>query len=78
MTMNNKAKTRFMKMVVWFCIAFTALVIVACYVASWFGVDTDSVLTHTCAVFGGELLLTVVLRLLEKEDATQKKKERNG
>lgn len=66
--MNKKAKTRFMKFIVWFCILFTALVIVACYVAAWFGVDMDSVLTHTCAVFGGELLLTVVLRLLEKDD----------
>lgn len=76
--MNKKSKTRFMKMVVWFCIAFTALVIGACYVAAWFGVDTDSVLTHTCAVFGGELLLTVVLRLLEKEGSTKEKKEGNG
>lgn len=76
--MNKKSKTRFMKMVVWFCIAFTALVIVACYVAAWFGVDTDSVLTHTCAVFGGELLLTVVLRLLEKESPAKEKKEGNG
>lgn len=65
--MNRKAKTRFLTRMVRFCVGFTAVVIVACYVAAWFGVDMDSVLTHTCAVFGGELLLSALLRLLEKE-----------
>ncbi len=76
--MKKKSKARFMKVIVWTCIGFTALVILACYVAAWFGVDTDSVLTHTCAVFGGELLLTVVLRLLEKEEKNNESKEGNG
>ena len=65
--MNQKTKTRFMTRIVRFCIGFTAVMIVACYVASWFGVDTDHVLTITATVFGGELLLTVVLELLKKD-----------
>ena len=73
--MNQKAKTRFMTRVVRFCIGFTAVMIVACYVARWFGVDTSHELTVTATVFGGELLLTVVLRLTEKEP---EKKEGGG
>ena len=65
--MPQKAKTRFMTRMVRFCIGFTAFMIIACYVARWFGVDTSHELTITATVFGGELLLTVVLKLLEKD-----------
>ena len=65
--MNQKTKTRFMTRIVRFCIGFTAVMIVACFIARWFGVDTSHELTITATVFGGELLLTVVLELLKKE-----------
>lgn len=64
--MNKRESTRFMKRMVRFCLGFTAAVVAACYVAAWHRVDTGNVLASTCTVFGGELLLTLVLRLLEK------------
>ncbi len=65
----KREQTRFLKTIVWTCIRFLMLMFVACYVAAWFGVDTDSILTHACTVFGGELLLAVVLKLSGDKDA---------
>jgi len=76
--MNKKEHTRFLKKIVVFCIGFTGAVIIACYVAAWFAVDTgiiNSVMTYTCAVFGGELLLSAVLRMAEIPWRGQPKKE---
>ncbi len=73
--MKEQTKARFLKSIVWTCIRFTMAVIVACYVAAWFGVDTDSVLTHTCTVFGGELLLSAVLKLAGDKDEAKGSKD---
>jgi hypothetical protein len=64
---SEKSKMRFLKKIVLFCITFTALTAIAEYVAAWFGVDTSSVTTAVYAVYGGELLLSAVLRLSEKD-----------
>lgn len=62
--MKGSNKTRYLKWIVVYCIALLTLVIVAVYIAAWYGVDTGNVLTATCGVFGGELLLTVVIKIM--------------
>ena len=63
--MNQKAKVRFMNVMVCLCLGFTALMIVACYVGRWFGVDTSHELTVTATVFGGELMLMMGKKLIQ-------------
>ena len=64
MAMPERKKMRFLSAIVVYCIAFTSAIIVACYVAAWFGVDTTEVLYTTRVVFGGELLLAALLELM--------------
>ena len=66
---TRRERFRFMNVMVCLCLGFTALMIVACYVGRWFGVDTSHELTVTATVFGGELTLMMVKKL------TQGKKE---
>lgn len=72
--MKGSSKTRYLKWIVTYCIALLTLVIIAVYVAAWFGVDTGNVLTASCGVFGGELLLTVLIKIMggKAADATTK------
>ena len=63
--MSNKETARFLKIVVWYCIILMTLVIVACYIAAWHGVNTDHILTTSGLIFGGELIVSAVLRLSE-------------
>ena len=57
----------FMTFAVVFCLGFTALMIIACYIARWFGVDTTHELTITATVFGGELGGLLLKKLLSKK-----------
>jgi len=70
--LSKKEKIRFLTRTVQFCIRFTAVMVVACYIGRWFEVDTTHELTVTATVFGGELLLTAVLQLLDKEPKKDK------
>ena len=63
----KKQTMRFLKKIVLFCVGFTALTAIAEYAAAWFGVDTSSVTTAVYAVYGGELLLSAVIRLSENK-----------
>ena len=73
--MNERKRFRFMNVLVCLCLGFTALMAAACYVASWFGVDTDHELTVTATVFGGDLVLMMVKKLIEKKDAKEGNKD---
>lgn len=65
--MKQGQKDRMLKGVVRYCIGFVTLVIVAVYIGDWFGVDSSEIVAPTCTVFGGELLLTALLKLLDKD-----------
>lgn len=73
--MNDKQKNLYMKRVVALCLSFCAVIIVATYVALWFGVDTTAVMTCGCGLFGGELVMTCVIKLIS--DKREKGKD-NG
>ena len=75
--LNKREQSRFLKRIVWFCISFIVAVVVACYVAAWFQVEADIVLTCTCTVFGGELLLSAVIKLGGVERDVQQPKKVN-
>lgn len=72
--MNQKQKGRYMKRIVAFCLTFLTALFVASYVLlAALGVDTEAYLTLGCGVFGGELLMTLVLRLVgNKNDPKDK------
>ena len=65
--MPEKKRIDFMMILVCFCLVFTALMIVACYVGRWYGVDTTHELTITAGLFGGELVLMMVKKLTTKK-----------
>ncbi len=71
--MKGSSKTRYLKRIVAYCIALLTIVIVAVYIAAWFDVDTGNLLTATCGVFGGELLLTVVIKIMGGKAETASK-----
>ena len=72
--MNKKTTTHsYMKKIVAVCIATVIVFAVASHVSAWFDVDTVPVLTIVAGIFGGELLLTVVLKLLEKPEPKKNK-----
>jgi len=64
-----------MKIIVGLCIATIITFAAASHVSAWFGVDTIPVLQIVSAIFGGELLLMVVLKLLEKPEPKKDKGE---
>lgn len=78
--MNQKQKGRYMKRIVAFCLTFLTALFVASYVLlAALGVDTEAYLTLGCGVFGGELLMTLVLRLVgDKNDKNNPKDTGNG
>lgn len=78
--MNQKQKGRYMKRIVAFCLTFLTALFVASYVLlAALGVDTEAYLTLGCGVFGGELLMTLVLRLAgDKNDKNNPKDTGNG
>lgn len=57
---------RYLKRIVLFCIGFAALSYVAAFVCAWNGVDVSYILTGVNIVFGGELLMTCVLKIYDK------------
>lgn len=57
---------RYLKRIVLFCIAFTALAYIAAFVFAWHGIDVGYILTGINIVFGGELLMTCVLKIYDK------------
>jgi len=65
---------RYLKVIVSLCIGTLILFGVAVYVSAWFGVDTVPVLQVMAAVFGGELLLTAILKITEKPTPKKEKK----
>ena len=71
---------RFMKYIVVYCLFFSSCVILLCYIASWFGVDTGDVLTATTAIFGFNLVSTLIIKITEnrKESTANKAEEKKG
>jgi uncharacterized membrane protein YjjP (DUF1212 family) len=67
---------RFMKYVVLYCLGFSSAIILLCYFASWFGVDTDTVLTVTAGIFGFNLVSTLIIKITENKKADAKPAER--
>jgi len=70
--MKKKEATRFMKIIIMLCIATVIVFAAMAYLSAWFRIDTVPVLQIIAALFGGELLLTVVLKLLEKPGGSPK------
>ena len=64
--LEQKAAIGFMKVVVTICIITLIVFAVGAYVSAWYSVNTVPVLQVVAAVFGGELLLTVVLKLIQR------------
>ena len=56
---------RFLKGAVVFCLGFSALMILLCYIGRWFDVDTSHELTITSTIFGGNLVLTLIIELIK-------------
>ncbi len=76
--MNQKQKGRYMKRIVAYCLALLTVLFVASYaLLAAFGVDTEAYLTLGCGVFGGELLMTLVLRLVGDKDDPKKPNDPN-
>ena len=65
--MPEKDRLSFMSRMVAFCVGFTAVMIVACYIGRWFGVDTTHELTLTVSFFGVELAGLMVKKLSAKK-----------
>ena len=79
--MNEKQKGRWMKRIVALCLLFCAVMVVATYIAAWFAVDTAVVMTCACVLFGGELVMTLVIKIIGDRGAKPEKKgedEANG
>ena len=80
--MTEKKKVRFLQKMVTFCIGFIVCIIMGGYFSAWFpGVNEElikKVIDVTAAVFGGELLLTVVIKLIEPITEKQDKKKEDG
>ena len=74
---------RFMKYIVVYCLFYSSVMILLCYIGRWFGVDTDTVLTVTAGIFGANLISTLIIKITEnkadkksaerKEDPNEKK-----
>lgn len=62
--MNGKQKWSYMRIIVALCLGFLAAFCVAAYVALWFGVDTINVLKIVAAIFGGELVMMLLKKML--------------
>lgn len=58
---------RYLKNVVAFCLVFTAAMYAACYVAAWFSVDTSDIAYYTSWTFGGELVITCILKIVDRK-----------
>jgi hypothetical protein len=58
---------RYLKKVVGFCLIYTAAMYIACYVAAWFDVDTSDIAYYTSWTFGGELLITCILKIVDSK-----------
>jgi hypothetical protein len=70
--MRRTENTRYMKRIVGLCLTTLILMFIASYFLACMGVDTNTILTLGCSVFGGELLLTVILKLIEKDSPASK------
>ena len=70
---------RFMKYIIVYCLGFSSLMLLLCWFSSWFGVDTDTVLTVTAGIFGFNLVSTLIIKITEnrstkrKDDPNEKK-----
>ena len=73
--MKKKEATRYMKIIVSVCIVTVIVFAAAAYASVWFKVDTVPILQIVATLFGGELLMTVVLKVLEKPEKKDKEKE---
>jgi uncharacterized membrane protein (DUF485 family) len=62
----------FLKGAVVFCLGFNAFMILLCYIGRWFGVDTSHELTITSTVFGGNLIITLIIELVKIKRAAKK------
>lgn len=65
--MSKKKQVSFMTKTVVICLSFTAAMIIACYVGRWYGIDTSHELTITSVVFGGEMILLIVKKLIDDQ-----------
>lgn len=65
-----------MKRVVGLCLLFCATFAVATYVGLYFGVDALDVLKVVVGLFGGELVMTLIIKLIG--DSGERKKDRRA
>lgn len=70
--MNQKQKSRWMKIIVAFCLIFCACFAVGAFVAMWFNVDETEILKVVFGLFGGELLMNLVIKLVKDKDGAKK------
>ncbi|MBN1776632.1 MAG: hypothetical protein JW811_00770 [Clostridiales bacterium] len=63
---------QFLKGAVVFCLGFSAFMILLCYIGRWFGVDTSHELTITSTIFGGNLVLTLIIELIKLKNKKDK------
>ena len=63
-----------MTRIVWLCVRNMTVLIWACYIAAWFGINTEAVLIAGGTFWGGELLLLMVRKRTKdkgKKEGTQ-------
>ncbi|MDL2318055.1 hypothetical protein LJC74_03040 [Eubacteriales bacterium OttesenSCG-928-A19] len=65
-----------MKRIVSHCLAMLTLCSITSYILAAFGIETVPILTLVFSGFGGELLLTVVIKLGEKSGTKEKQEEK--
>ncbi|MCE5342311.1 MAG: hypothetical protein LLF96_01795 [Eubacteriales bacterium] len=58
---------RYLKTIVAYCIAYLSVFHAAAFVAKCFGVDVSAELYYTDIVFGGELMMTCVVKLFDRK-----------
>ena len=79
--LQKKEAVRYLQRIVTLCIVNVMGFSITSYVAAWFDVNTVPILAIVVGVFGLELILTAVIKLVGKEEPkkeTDKKKEGNG
>lgn len=67
--MSKKWKWRFLKSVVFYCVAFSSAVVIAGLFVCWRkGFDPSSIVSTALMFFGGELLLSCLTKILERKE----------
>lgn len=74
--MSKKWRWRFLKSVVFYCVAFSSAVVIAGLFVCWRkGFDPSSIVSTALMFFGGELLLSCLTKILERKESKTNERE---